>query len=115
MNATANETRSRVLELWAANVPATEIAYRCRVSAPTVRNIAKRAGVYPRTSDAERMFHAKTFAEAIVTPEEAEQRRAEVEASWSEQERRLHDVYRHQTRVRIRTYRAAGHGLEEVA
>lgn len=102
-----------VLRLWAADIPLTEIIWRCNVSAPTVRKLAKEAGCYPRASDHARKVAPKSgFAEEL-TPEQIEAGVAEVQAKWSDGDRRRADQYARA--ATIRTFRARGYGLEEVA
>jgi hypothetical protein len=102
-----------VMRLWAADVPLTEIIWRCSVSAPTVRKLAKANGVYPRASDHARKVAPKSgFAEEL-TPEQIEQGVADVQARWTPSQRRRADQYARTPRVR--TFKASGYGLEEVA
>jgi len=102
-----------VLRLWAADVPLTEIIWRCNVSAPTVRKLAKQAGVYPRASDHARKVAPKSGFAEEVTPEQIQAGVADVQSRWTPSQRRRADQYARTPRVR--TFRAAGYGLEEVA
>jgi hypothetical protein len=106
------EKRQAILALWRQDKPLTEIMFVCHVSAPTVRKIAKDEGLFPRASDAKRRYLAPGTSAAELTPEEVEQRKLEVQARWSEAERR--HAWQHHHPATIRTYGVRGYGLVEV-
>ena len=110
-----SDTRSLILRLWAEDKPIGDIAYHAGVSVPTVRNTAKAAGVFPRESDAQRKHTGFCFAASEISEAEVEQRKAEVQARWTESDRRLRDCYRHVRRVRLRSFQFNGYAMVEVA
>jgi hypothetical protein len=106
------EKRAAILAMWKDDRPLTEIMFVCHVSPPTVRKIAKDAGLYPRASDAKRRYIGFEMSKAELTPEEVEQRKMQVQAKWREAER--HHAWQHHHPAKIRTYAARGYGLVEV-
>ena len=106
------EKRDAILAMWRQDKPLTEIMFLCHVSAPTVRKIAKDAGLFPRVSDARRRYIGYGLSAAELTPEEVEQRTLEVQAKWSEAERQ--HAWQHHHPATVRTFAARGYGLVEV-
>ena len=107
------EKRQAILAMWRDDKPLTEIMFVLHVSAPTVRKIAKDAGLFPRDSDAERQRSWREKCETHVAEDELERRKLEVQAKWSDSERNRANQYHRPATVRC--YRAKGYGLEEVA
>ena len=114
MNKISDERRQAILEMWKSDLPICEIAWKSRICVPTVRRLVKEAGLFPRQIDKDRKLSGNNHGTADITPEEVEQRRAEVEASWTESQRRCADQLGRHERVSIRMYRTSGGVMEGV-
>jgi len=115
MSSLSHATKIAVLGLWQDDVPITQIAVQCGLCVPTVRKLAKEAGLFPRKSDAERKSTGFCFAASEITEDEVERRKLEVQARWTDSDRRLRDCYRGQRRVRLRAFQFNGTSMVEVA